>query len=185
LASAKITGGTKYEAVIKAMTSRLKKSGFVEVGFLANDKYPDGTSIAMVAAIQNFGAPKKKIPPRPFMTNARLKHEKEWPKQLLTILKSNGGDQEQALGQMGAIIKDQIQEEIRETFDPPLSPITVMLRGMKSKGIKVTGKTVGIAAQRVKDGKTNYGASTKPLIDSGDLLNNVHFQVTDKKPSGT
>ena len=76
-------------------------------------------------------------------------------------------------------IKGQLQQSIIDTNEPALSPVTVMLRGMKSndQSLVVTGKTVGEAAARVAAGKTNYGASTKPLIDSGNLLNAVDYTV--------
>jgi len=45
------------------------------------------------------------------------------------------------------------------------------------QALVVTGKTVGEAAERVANGDDNYGASTKPLIDSGHLLNSVDYEV--------
>jgi hypothetical protein len=74
---------------------------------------------------------------------------------------------------MGQTIQEDLQQSIADLMSPALSPITVMLRGMRSKGgpnFKITGKTVGEAARRVAEGKTNYGASTKPLVDSGTML---------------
>jgi hypothetical protein len=54
-----------------------------------------------------------------------------------------------------------------------------MLRGMRSKdaNLKVTGATVGEAARRVADGDDNYGASAKPLVDSGILLKSISYKV--------
>ena len=38
-----------------------------QIGFPSGQHYPDGTNVAYVAAIQEFGAPAVNIPPRPFM----------------------------------------------------------------------------------------------------------------------
>jgi len=134
----------------------------------------------MVAAIQNFGAPAAHIPPRPFFTNMVKDKSPEWPKAVGDLLKDNDYDANATLNQAGAGIKGQLQQAIVDTYAPALSPVTVMLRGMKSQDptLVVTGKTVGEARARVKAGLTNYGASTKPLIEHGDMLNAVDFEVS-------
>lgn len=175
----KIKGGDKLEKHLAELARKIGGPATLQVGFLENATYPDGTSVAMVAAIQNFGAPKRGIPPRPYFSNMVSEKSPQWPATLATILKSNDYDGAGALELMGHGIKGQLQQSIIDTTAPPLSPVTIMLRGMKANdpALVVTGKTVGEAAARVAAGKTNYGASTKPLVEHGDMLNAVDFTV--------
>lgn len=77
-----------------------------------------------------------------------------------------------------------VQAAITELTAPSLSPITLELRAMKRKNpsIVITGATVGEAARRVKqpDYKLMAGTSTKPLVDSGILLDTLSGSVDGK-----
>ena len=81
---------------------------------------------------------------------------------------------------MGEGIKSQLQQSIIDTFSPPLSPVTLMLRKMKANNpdLIVTGRTVGVAAANVAAGMSYAGVSTKPLIATGHLLNSVEYKVS-------
>lgn len=165
-------------------------SGFdgkrARVGVLEAAHYPDGTSAAYVAAIQEHGAPEVKIPPRPFFKPTVARKKDEWAKNLEDGAKAVVRKQmtaDDVLEMAGQKAAGDIRKTISEINAPALSPITVMLRGMKSSRAgknrvdKVTGKTVGEAAKRVAEGKTNYGASTKPLVDSGYLMASINNDV--------
>lgn len=182
MAAVTIKGGDKLAAAMRDIAKNLKKGGTLKVGFLEGAKYPNGTPVAMVAAIQNFGAPRAGIPPRPFFSNMVKEKSKSWPKAIEENLRRSNYDTALTLERVGEGIASQLQQAIIDTDAPPLSPVTVMLRGMKGNdpSLKVTGKTVGQAAARVKAGKTNYGASTKPLVDSGDMIRAVGKEVTLK-----
>lgn len=175
---ATITGGEKLKAKLREL-SQVAKPATLRVGFLEGATYPDGTSVPMVAAIQEFGAPARGIPPRPFFRNMVAAHKAEWG-SAITAKFQETGSVDVTLRAMGEGIKIQLQQSIIDTNDPPLSPVTVMLRGMRANNpdLKVTGKTVGEAAARVKAGKTNYGASTKALIDTGALYAAVDYEVS-------
>jgi hypothetical protein len=177
-----VKGGGKISGFLNRMVNKLGKKRTLRVGFLEGSTFPDGTSVPMVAAIQNYGAPKVGIPPRPFFTNMIAAKSPGWSRSMATILQSTNYDGRATLALMGEGIKGQLQESIVDTNAPALSPVTVMLRGMKSNdsSLVVTGKTVGEARRRVDAGLTNYGASTKPLIDHGDMLNAVASEI---KPS--
>jgi hypothetical protein len=179
---AEIKGGDKLNAALAAIAAKLKDGARVKVGFINGATYPDGkgTPVAMVAAIQNYGAPRAGIPPRPFFTNMVKEKSAEWPAAIEANLRETNYDTETTLNRVGQMIESQLQDSIINTYAPALSPVTVMLRGMRKNNpdLKVTGKTVGQAAQRVEDGKTNYGASTKPLVDTGVMLREITSQVT-------
>jgi hypothetical protein len=177
-----MSGGGKLEALLRNIAARTGGSRTVRVGFLEGSTESDGTSMPMVAAIQEFGAPKAGIPPRPFMRTTVAKHKGEWAGQLAKVLVAQDYDAATALGQMGMLIGGEIQQSIADLTSPALSPVTLMLRKMRAAdpSLKVTRKTVGEAAARVKAGETTSGVSTKPLIDHGTMFQGVHHEVVDE-----
>ena len=175
-----VTGGDKLGSLLQGMASKLGSAKEVEVGFLPNARYPDGTLVAAIAAIQEFGAPRAKIPPRPFFRNMIRDKSPEWPDAIRGVLKSVDYDADKALTIVGDQIAGQLKQSIEDTFDPPLSPVTLMLRGMRTQAQFRNlpfGKMITIARERVKAGETNFGPSTKPLVDTGDLLRSIDFVV--------
>lgn len=142
-----IRGGKRFESEMSKLAARIAKPATLRVGFLSNATYPNGKSVALIAAIQNFGAPSRGIPPRPFMSAAVAKYSPGWPKGIATLLKG-GADVDTALNITGSVIKGQIQQSIRDTNDPPLSPITVARKGF-----------------------------SKPLIHTSNLINSVDFEI--------
>lgn len=177
---ASISGGDKLEARLKALAEKVSNPGTLRVGFLEGATYPDGTPVAMVAAIENFGAPARGIPPRPFFSNFVRRYRNAWGDQLSSLLKANDMDAKRALEQMGQGMAGQLRQAIVDTWAPPLSPITLMLRKMKSEDpdLEVTGATVGEAAKRVAAGESYSGVSTKPLVESGHMLASVDSEVS-------
>ncbi|CAI3933441.1 phage virion morphogenesis protein [Commensalibacter communis] len=91
------------------------------------------------------------IPARPTFSVVPFKYGDNWGQQLEAILKSSGWKIEQSLEAFGNIVAGQVKLEINNLLDPPLSPYTI-----KKKG------------------------SSKPLIDTGLLINSVVYQVEKK-----
>lgn len=181
---ARVTGGDKVAATLAKMAAKVAGLPNVRVGFLEKAKYPDGNPVALVAAIQEFGAPRARIPPRPFFRTMIAAHKGEWGKELGLVLKSVDFDAKIALDQMGQHIAGELRQSIVDTMAPPLSPITLMLRMMRKKNpsLIVTGRTVGEAARRVAAGEKATGVSVKPLVDTGHLLNSIDHEVEDGTP---
>lgn len=181
---ASVSGGNKMGAHLAKIAAKVGKLPQVRIGFLAGATYPDGTPVAMIAAIQEFGAPRARIPPRPFFRSMIVKHKGEWGKELGLVLKSVDYDAKIALDQMGQHIAGELRQSIVDTMAPGLSPITLMLRMMRKKNpaLVVTGRTVGEAARRVAAGEKATGVSTKPLVDSGHLLNSIDHEVEGDTP---
>lgn len=176
----KLKGGQKLKDKLDDIAKNLKSGASLKVGFLSGATYPDGTPVAMVAAIQEFGAPRARIPPRPFFRDMIAAKSKEWPSAIAGLLVSNKYDARATLAIAGEAIAGQLRESIIRTDSPPLSPVTLMLRKMRSENpdLVVSGKTVGEAARRVAAGESTSGASTKPLVDSGHLLQSIDFEVS-------
>lgn len=144
-----LSGGDKLEAYLADLGSKLEKSAVLDVGFFENATYPDGTPVAMVAAVQNFGAPSRGIPPRPFFTRMIDDHKDEWGPQLGERLMARDMDPQAALADMGIILEGELQQAIIDLTDPPLKPATIKRKGFE-----------------------------KPLVASGHMLNSVASKVT-------
>ena len=66
---------------IKATLDRVPEefNGLVaQVGLPSGINYEDGTPVAQVAAIQEFGAPAQKIPARPFIRPTVKEQKEQW-----------------------------------------------------------------------------------------------------------
>jgi hypothetical protein len=177
--SISLEGGGKLEAYLKELSKKISSGAVLEVGFPEGATYPDGTPVAYVAAIQEFGAPAKRIPARPFFRPMIKKNSDDWGPQLAKALKAFNYNAEIALEFMGQQIEGELQDSIIGVMAPALSPVTLMLRKMRAEdpNLTVTGKTVGIAAQRVRDGESTGGVSDKPLEDTKTMLLSVNHVV--------
>jgi hypothetical protein len=147
---ATIRGGKKFEAKLAAMVRLVSRPATLRVGFLENARYPDGTPVAMIAAIQDFGAPSVGIPPRPFFRNMIKNKQGEWPKAVAGVLKANNYDAVKTLEITGAAIAGQLRQSIIDTNSPPLAPSTIQRKGF-----------------------------AKPLVDTGHMLNSVDYEVQE------
>lgn len=145
---AEIKGGQKAAAYLARLAQRLATPRTLRVGFLENARYPDGKPVAMIAAIQNFGAPRANIPARPFFSNMIAAKQKEWPAAIAGLMKANQYNVDKVLDIAGHAIAGQLRQSIRDTNAPPLSPYTVAKKG-----------------------------HSKPLVDTGHMLNSVDHEV--------
>ena len=152
---ASVSGGDKFGLVLSRIAEQLSSASAVEVGFLENSTYPNGTPTALVAAIQEFGAPKAHVPPRPYFRSMIAAKKGEWPEAMAGLMRKYNYNARQVLAQTGMAIKGQLQQSIVDTNSPPLSAVTLMLRKMKADDpdLVVTGRTVGEAAARVAAGE--------------------------------
>lgn len=162
---------------------KLSKGHSVRVGFLetATHQNADGSSIptATIAALNNYGH--GATPPRPFFTNMIRDKSAGWADLLLGALQNASLDARTALSLLGEHIAGDLRESIASTMSPPLSPITLMLRKMKSEdqNLIVTGATVGEAARRIAAGESYDGVSTKPLVETGQMIEAVDYEVSE------
>lgn len=176
-----ISGGDGLEKALAEISRKVSSAAKVDVGFLEGATYPDGKPVAMVAAIQEWGAPKAGIPPRPFFRDMIKANSKDWPDEMGKTLVSTGYDAAKTLGRMGKEIEGELAASIVEGDWQALSPITVMLRGMRRQKRYRDMRFWEMfkeAQARVDAGKTNYGASTKPLVDKGIMLRAISSAVS-------
>ena len=173
----------EFNNALKALNGKQLQA---KVGFFPSAEYEDGTPIAYIAAIQEFGFPAGGIPPRSFIRSTIAeKKGKEW-KQLM----KNEGKKiilgkstvAEALEAMALQAEGDMAKTITKITDPPLSPATLQLRKWKKQGLKVTGTLVArakiLAAKGLAD---TSGVSTKPLNDTGALLAHLTSTVEEKQ----
>lgn len=164
------SGGTKQlETILTGIDNVQGK-----VGWFESAKYEDGTPVAYVATIQEFGSPKNAIPPRSFMRKTISEKSGEWKALFTSAAKSilaGNETNESAVEKLGLRAAGDVRKTISTLTEPALSEITILLRQHRKDGGTVTGKTVGQAAAAVgKESTRPLSVSTKPLIDSGIML---------------
>lgn len=124
-----IIGGTRFLKVLEQMAAGVQEASEVDIGFLEGANYPDGTPVALVAAVQEFGAPRRNIPPRPFFRTMITEKSPEWGPAIGALLVHNNYNASRTLGQVGVAIEGQLQESISGFSGAPLSPKTVAAKG--------------------------------------------------------
>lgn len=143
-----ISAGAGLQRSLDEIARKLSTAASVRVGFLEGATYPDGTSVPLVAAVNEFGASSRGQPPRPFFRRMIAAKSGEWPETMARLLKAKDHDAKSALGLIGAEIKGQLQESIATLTDPPLTPSTIKRKGRE-----------------------------KPLVETGHMLNSVDYEV--------
>lgn len=145
-----ISGGDKLRAALDQIARNLKSGGTVKVGFLEGATYPTSESVPMIAAINEFGAPSRGQPPRPFFRRMIAAKSREWPAAVEANLKATNYDVARTLDLVGQGIKGQLQQSIVDLVDPPLAPATIARKG-----------------------------HSKPLIDTSAMINSVDYEVEE------
>jgi hypothetical protein len=143
-----ITGDRAVQRRLAEIAELLGGGGGVRVGFLENATYPGGKPVAMIAAIQEFGAPAAGIPPRPFFRNMIADKSPEWGSAIGQLMVSQNYDVERVLSMAGEAIAGQLRQSIVDTNSPPLAESTIARKG-----------------------------HSKPLIDTGHMLQSVSYEV--------
>lgn len=154
-------------------------SGFgdnrLRVGFFETQQYDDGTPVAYVAAIHEFGAPEQGIPPRPFMRPAAEEHKSEWDRAFAdgAAAAARGAiTPEQVLEQIGLVAAGNVSEAIAAVQEPPLKPETVQ---QKQRAYERPG-----TLYQDPDSPGDAGSLTKPLVRTGQLIQSPTY-VVDRK----
>ena len=155
-----LSGGHALMAKLQEIMKKVEKSTEVKVGFLEGAQYPDGTSVPMVAAIQEYGT--STIPSRPFFRTMVAEKSPGWGDALAAIAKRNNYDMGKSMAEMGELIGGQLGQSIIDTNAPPLAKETILARASGSKRGRIKSPTIG-----------------KPLIDTGNMLNSIGYQVDD------
>lgn len=149
MAAIGLSGGSALEAKLRQIAERATTSAELRAGFLEGATYANGTSVPTVAAINEFGAPSRGIPPRPFFRGMIAAESPHWGDDIGKLLVAADYDATQALATMGLEIRDELQASIKAFTDPPNAPSTIAKKGF-----------------------------SQPLIDTGHMWQSVDFEVT-------
>lgn len=147
---AELRGGNSFEPTLELMQRMMTNASSVHVGFLAGATYPDGTPVALIAEIQNWGAPAAGIPPRPFFTDMIAKRSPEWGPATGALLVANGYDAARTLAMVGEAVAGQLRKSIIDTNEPTLALNTIRRKG-----------------------------HSKPLVDRAIMLNAIDYEVQE------
>lgn len=137
-------GTAKVAATLKGLNGLEGK-----VGWFEGATYPDGTSVAYVATIHEFGT--SRIDARPFMRPAVADHGQEWMDNLAVGARqamTTGGSARDVMEAVALAAAGNVGEKIVAVTSPALSPVTVARKGF-----------------------------SKPLVDTGQMLQAVTGKV--------
>lgn len=152
---ATLSGGAALERKLAEIAAKAGKAATLQVGFLKGATYPDGTPVAAVAFINEYGRMVRSKDgdyyqmPRPYFRTMIAAKAPKWGKSLGNLAVLHDYDIVKILQLMGEGITAQLQASIRNLVNPPLAPSTI-----KEKGF------------------------SKPLIDTAVMLNSVAYIVT-------
>jgi hypothetical protein len=144
---AEISGGDKLEKALQELARKLGRGGEVKIGYLSNSRYPDGTSVALVGALNEWGT--SRAPPRPAIRQMISAKADSWPASAAAILQNTDNDVPLTLQLLGEGIRGQWQQSIRDLWSPPLAPSTVKQKG-HSKPLIETSHLLNSVAVEVK-----------------------------------
>lgn len=147
----------------------------VEVGVVKNARgvikrgskkgQPKKITIAEEAFYNCMGVPELNIPPRDYQTRTVNANMDKWRRYARKALKTQSS--ENVVKALGISAKDETKATIANFGAPANAPITVHGGWMRNR---VTGKPVYI------EGK----GKNQPLVDNGDLLRSITYQVIGK-----
>lgn len=129
-----------------------------EVGYMAGAAYPNGTPVAYIAAIHEYGSPSNGIPPRPTLHPSLDQAKGKLSNILIGGIRSaiGGGSVDAAFEAVGLAAQGIVREAIADLKSPILSEATIKRRASKHHAGK---------------------ASNKPLVDTGTMLGSVDYSV--------
>ncbi len=166
----------RLAAIAKGFEGRVAK-----VGWFPSAQYRDGTPVAYIAAIQEFGASNNKIPARPFIRPTIANRKGKWAlimKDGVIAVVKGRATAEQVFEGVGLQAAADIGVTLASGNFEDLSKITLMLRKMRDDdpSLVVTGKVVAEAAARVAAGEDGSDR-TQPLHDTGLMIATLTHQV--------
>lgn len=151
----KIQGGDKYKRFLDKMA---EIAGGVKAGILNNATTTDGKSIAEYAVYNEFGT--KNIPARPFMRTVAKEKPTKWIGEMVRHVRGKATKPavwKEALGIAGESMKSDIKDSIQNGSWTPNAPATIAVKKRKGKV-----------------------EPDHPLIDTGQMLAAVSYEVVDK-----
>jgi hypothetical protein len=164
-----------------AEIARNMGGGTLEVGFLEDATYPDGTPVAAAMFWLEFGhGGHFPSPPRPFFKPMIEKESPTWPATMADLAKKLDYNGPRVLALMGEEIDGALKESLTHLDAPALSPTTLALRAKfwsNPGDIRIRD-----VLQAQKDAKSPgadlaSGTQAKPGVWTGHALQSTGYRV--------
>ncbi len=136
----------------------------LKVGWFESNRYPNGTPVAYIATINEFGSPSRNIPARPFMRPTVIRGRDFWKEFVMQETKKAYNGRQTVSGMFNALglnVSGEIGRSISEVFEPPLSPVTIRAR------------------LRKLENQVTIGNLYKPLVETGLMFTSVTYVVEE------
>ncbi len=149
---------------IKDLTQLIENLGRSEgkVGWFESARYEDGTPVAYIASIQEYGSPSKNIPPRLGMRFTAMAKRDKW-RSTAEILAKNvikkSISEHAAMEQFTQIAEGDVLEHISSNPPPPLKPKTLASRKRRGRGTQTlndSGYMIATISHRVDEGAQQH-----------------------------
>ena len=114
-------GGEELEKLFKQAKKTARSKGY-RVGFFSSAKYPNGTSVALVAAYNEFGMG---VPERAFFRMANKRVQSDLIKMIKRELEGGKPLTSIVVQRMAEVHKGAVQTSITELDEPPNAPATI------------------------------------------------------------
>lgn len=124
---ASISGGERLAKALAKIAAQLGEPATLRVGLLEGATAPNGDSLPLRAAMNEYGH--GNVPPRPAVRNMIAAKSPSWPGGIAFQLKQTGYDAQLTLRRTGEAIKGQWQEAYLDLWSPALSPKTIAKKG--------------------------------------------------------
>ncbi len=170
-----ITVNSKTHINLDDALSSLTTDKVLKVGWPKNTRYPEeqgGKYIAEIAAQNEYGAPHKAIPARPFLGPAVADNKNKWlgllSKGVAQAILGNT-DILEVLDKVGTVASDDVAKAIKAVTSPPLAPSTIAARKARYLSKAKGGKNKALPKYL-----------EKPLIDTGIMFAAITHAVEDE-----
>lgn len=153
------SGGESLMEKLRALVAKATEVDQVRIGFFEDAKYPDGTGVAMVAAMNEYGT--STMPARPFFRNMIAEKSPDWGKSLGQVAATTGLDMQKTMALMGEGIAGQLQDAIVGFDSVPLADSTVKAKGF-SKQLIDTAVMINAVGYQVGGGDVKHSPDHIP-----------------------
>lgn len=154
---------SKVGPAMARLTQAMKEAEKIQgkTGWLPSSRYEDGTPVAYIAAIQEYGDPENNLPSRSFMRTTFDAEGRKWSAAMRSGIKGVASGRTTIASVMETIAllaAADVRLKITSIHEPPLAQSTLEARARRAnagrKGKQFTAATV----------------SQKPLNDTGYML---------------
>lgn len=155
------------------------------VGWFETAKYENGTPVAGIAMVQEFGSPAARIPPRSFIRTTIAQKRNAWRQGVgIASARSLRGQSDplEIMEALAMTAAGDFRKKITEIWAPPLKPETVMRRIRRLsayRDLKTRSGKIRHMKRRLRRRRdfTIPLSINKPLVDTGMMLDSLTYDV--------